>query len=595
MQNVSDAWKSVQKQQLVNETYVEISFDIADPDALADATSSDNGAIYFADTEQIVSEVDKNIEPYGTLEENLWLLDGSRRSIPESNYGDNGYIGNVLSKEDGSFDTTPIIDIDFSEVHDPIIPGITITWGIAYNEYAEVFNVTAYNGSTVVAEYKVEDNSSVKSVIEFDIENYDRIRIEILRWCLPYHRPRISEIFVGVNKVYGKADITGFEHEQETNPIGATTPINKMSFAIDNSNNIYDPNNTTGLSKYLMERQEMRVKYGLKLNDGTIEYISAGVFYLSEWEAPQNGITATFTARDLLEFMQKTYTKGLYRPSGTTLYDLAIDVLTEANLPLNDDGTRKWIVSDTLKNIQTTAPLPLKSLAECLQYIAQAACCVIYCDRLGILHIEPISTTVTDYALTHFNLFSRPEISLQKPLMAVSTKIYNYVGDEAGKELFNGSIAVNGTREVVVTYSQSAINVSATVSGGTLVSATYYTNTCHLKISGNGEVSIVVTGDFLKNSNSDYVVDANDNGETQTVDNPLITSTLIAESVSEWVKEWLNHRKIMTMDGWRADPRLDATDIITSENKFGSETVRMTSVKYTYAGAFKGTGEGRVV
>ena len=472
MQNVSDAWKAVQKQQLVNESYVEISFDIADPDALADATSKDNGAIYIADTEQIVSEVDKKIVPYGTLEENLWLLDGSRRFIPESNYGDNGYIGNLLSEEDGSFDRVPFVDIDFTEVHEPIIPGITITWGIAYNEYAEVFKITAYNGSTVVAECKVEDNASVKSVVEFDIETYDSIRIEILKWCLPHHRPRIAEIFVGVNKVYGKSDITGYEHEQDINPIGATTPVNKMGFSIDNSNNIYDPNNTTGLSKYLMERQEMRVKYGLKLNDGTIEYIPAGVFYLSEWEAPQNGIEARFTARDLLEFMQKTYTKGLYKSTGATLYDLAISVLTEANLPLNDDGSKKWVVSNTLKSITTTAPLPLRPLAECLQYIAQAGCCVIYCDRAGVLHIEPISTTEQDYALTHFNLLSRPEISLQKPLMAVSTKVYNYFADETGKELFSGKVTVNGTKEVIVTYSQSAVNAAATVTGGTLVSAT---------------------------------------------------------------------------------------------------------------------------
>lgn len=156
MQNVSDSWKAVQRQQLVNESFVEISFDIADPDALADATSEDNGAIYIADTEQIVSEVDKDIVPYGTLEENLWLLDGSRRFIPDSEYGDNGYIGNLLSEEDGGFDRSPIVDINFSEIHEPVIPGITITWGTAYNEYAEVFRVTAYNGSTVVADIRVE-------------------------------------------------------------------------------------------------------------------------------------------------------------------------------------------------------------------------------------------------------------------------------------------------------------------------------------------------------------------------------------------------------------------------------------------------------
>lgn len=595
MQNVSDAWKAVQRQQLVNESFVEISFDIADPGSLADATSEDNGAIYIADTEQIVSEVDKNIVPYGTLEENIWLLDGSRSFIPQSNYGDTGYIGNLLSGEDGGFDRSPVVNINFSEIHDPVIPGITITWGIAYNEYAEVFRVTAYNGSTVVADIRVENNTSVQSVVEIDIETYDRIRIEILKWCLPFHRARIAEVFVGVNKVYGKSDITKYSHEQDISPIGASTPTNKMSFAIDNRDNIWDPNNPTGLSKYLMERQEMRVKYGLKLNDGTIEYIPAGVFYLSEWNAPQNGLEANFTARDLLEFMQETYTKGEYNSDGVSLYDLTIAVLTEANLPLNYDGTLKWIVSDSLKAITTVAPLPLKPISECLQYIAQAGCCIIFCDRSGVLHIEAISTALQDYALTEFNLLSRPEISLQKPLSAVSTKVYNYYADETGKELFNGTITVDGTKEVVVTYSEAAINASASVSGGELVSATYYTNTCHLRITGNGDVTVTVTGTLLKHSDSNYVLDVDAEGETQTVDNPLITSTAVATTMSAWVKNWLTYRKIVTMSGWRADPRLDATDIISSENKYGTESVRMTSVKYGYVGAFRGTGEGRVV
>lgn len=549
MQNVSDSWKSVHRQPLVNETYVEISFDIADPDAVADATSEDNGAVYIANTKQVVSEVDKNIVPYATLEENLWLLDGSRRFIPEANYGDNGFIGNTLSRGDGGFDNNPVVNIKFSKAHEPIIPGITITWGIAYNEYAEVFKITAYNGSSVVAERKIDDNTSVKSVVEMDIENYDLIRIEIMKWCLPHHRPRISEIFVGVNKVYDKSDITGYEHEQEISPIGATTPINKVGFSIDNSENQFDPNNITGVSKYLMERQEMRVRYGMKLNDGTIEYIPAGVFYLSGWDAPQNGMEASFTARDLLEFMRRNYTKGEYKPDGVSLYDLAISVLNEARLPLNDDGSVKWIVDESLKDIRTVAPLPVKPLSECLQYIAQAACCVLYCDRKGILHIEPIATTPTDYALTSFNMFSRPEISLQKPLQAINVRVYHYMEGE---------------------------NTDVT-------------------LKDSGELTITVSGDKLESSYTERVIEVGGEGEIQDVDNPLITSDTLAENIGAWIKEWLNHRKGITIDGWRADSRLDAMDIITAENKFSTESVRMTSVKYTYAGAFRGTGEGRVV
>lgn len=595
MQNVSDSWKAVQRQQLVNESFIEISFNIADPDSLADASAEDNGAIYISNTEQTVNELNKDIVPYATLEQNLWLLDGSRDFIPDTEYGDNGYIGTVMSGTDGSFSAIPVVNIVFSEVHEPVIPGITITWGAAYGEYAEIFKVIAYNGSAVCAEKRIDRNNSVKSAVELDIENYDRIRIEIIKWCLPHRRPRIAEIFVGINRIYGKPDLTGYEHEQDVNPISAEIPVNRISFSIDNSDNIYDPNNVTGLSKYLMERQEMRVKYGLKLNDDTVEYIPAGVFYLSEWDAPQNGLEANFVARDLLEFLNKTYLKGLYSSAGVSLYSLALDVLTEANLPLNSDGSVKWVLDDSLKSIYTTAPLPLVSLAVCLQYIAQAACCILYCDRAGTLHIEPISTATTDYALTSFNLLSRPEISLQKPLKEVDTKIYNYFVEETGKELFTGSVTVIGTKEVVVTYSETAINASAAVSGGTLVSAVYYSNACVLTITASGAVTIAVTGDLLKSSDSDYVISNESSGETQVVENPMITSSAVAAAVGSWVKTWLSNRRIMKLEGWRADPRLDATDIITSENKYGTESIRMTSVKYSYSGAFKGLGEGREV
>ena len=214
------------------------------------------------------------------------------------------------------------------------------------------------------------------------------------------------------------------------------------------------------------------------MNDGSIRYIRGGVFYLSEWEAPQNGIKASFTGRDLLEFMQKNYVKGLYNASGTSLYDLADSVFNEANLPLNDDGTKKWVIDNSLKTITTVAPLPMSPLSECLQYIAQAGRCVLYSDRAGMLRMEPISTTKQDYAITAFNSFQRPEISLQKPLGSVDTKVYNYFTGETGQELFSGQATVNGTQELTVTYSQSAINVSATVTGGTLVSANYYTTAC---------------------------------------------------------------------------------------------------------------------
>lgn len=597
MQKVSDAWKENQEQTFVNESYIRVTLGFNDPEASASASASDNGSIPIADTPQVVSEVAKTISPYATLEQNQWLLNGERQILPTEDFGDMGFISDSLSKADCTFDKNPIVQIDFSEVFDTQLPGITIGWSSTYGEYPESYRVTAYNGDEKVSEITVTGNGTTESIAWGNIEGYNRITIEILKWCLPSHRARLSNVFIGVGREYTKQDITAFKAESEVDPIGSSQHSSTVEFSIDNTSNDYDPNNETGLSQYLMERQEITVKYGFKLDDGTVEWQDGGVYYLSQWSAPQNGLVANFTASSLLEFMGATYIKGLYRPNGITLYDLALEILNDAHLPLNADGSVKWFLDDILKTIVTTAPLPLVSQAECLQYIAQAACCVLFCDRQGNLHIEPINETVSeDYKISRFNSYSYPEIDLQKPLSYVEVKSYNYFISEDDKdyEIFSGSIDIEGERTITLSYSSPASNVRATVTGGTITSAAYYTNACVLTITGNGSVNISIIGDIVSESMSDYVVQNAETGVEQTVSNPLITSPLHALIVGTWVKEWLKNRKKVSGD-WRADPRIDAADIIGVENKFSTNTVRIASVSITYTGAFKGKFTGRVL
>ena len=261
MQQVSQAWIDNQQKTLVNESFVEVSLSIADPDSVADASSEDNGAIYISDSSMLVSEVDKDVIPYITLEQNLWILDGNMRFIPETDYGDIGYVGDVVSDENGEFDSfIPTITISFTKVHENLIPGITIKWGTAYNEFAVDFNVTAYNGDTVVSEKTVIDNRAVTSVVEMDIVDYDRIIVRILKWCLPEHRPRIEEIFVGIEKVYSKRELVNYSHTQNVDPLSASLPKAEVTFTVDNRDNSYNPHNPVGLTKYLMERQEVRAR-----------------------------------------------------------------------------------------------------------------------------------------------------------------------------------------------------------------------------------------------------------------------------------------------------------------------------------------------
>lgn len=536
MQTVSDNWKNVHKQTLLNESFVEVSLDIGDPDSIADASPQDNGAVYISNSSELTNGVDKTPSPYCTLEQNIWLLDGGRKALPESDYGESGYVGDALSDAQCVFsDKTPIITIHFSKVFSNLIPGITITWSATYGEFADTFTVIAYNGDTMVAEKEVIGNRSIKSLVMVDIIDYDRIVIQVRKWCLPYHRARVEEIFVGMNKVYSKSDLFSYIHSQSVNPVSTSLPKTEIEFSIDNVDGEYDPLNSQGMVKYLMERQEVESRYGLKLNDGSVEWIKGGTFYLSEWHGKQNGIVADFTARDLLEFMSDIYYDSITEITERSLYDLAVSVLESSTLPLNSDGTVKWIIDESLKSIYTTAPLPEDTRANCLQLIANAGECVLYQDRTGTLRIEPLSENIEDYMINSFNSYSKSEIALSKPIRKVAVKIYIYT------------------------------------------------------IGDNGIESKTRKGGYPTTPRNEADV-----GELIEIDNPLVTTTERASSLGYWLYTHLGHR--MTLDSsWRADVRLDALDIITHENSYTSDNVRITDVEFKYNGAFRGTSKGKVI
>lgn len=595
MQIVSEEWKDNQNELLVSESFVELSLKLTDPDAYEDATAEHNGSVHFSDkADYVVSEVNKNIDPHATLERNLWVLDGNREILPVSDYGENGYISDVICGESRTFSKNPILSLNFSKVFTNLIKGVTFVWSNVFGEYATDFIVTAYNDDKVVAKSTVTDNRAVGMTVLVDIVNYNRITVEVLKWSLPYRRARIASIQIGADVVYAKNDLISYSHTQEVDPISSALPKSEISFSINNEDDSYNPNNLSSMAKYLVERQEVKVRYGYKIGDA-VEWIDSGTFYLSGWDAPQNGLSADFTARDLLEFMTGIYDRGVYAPNGISLYDLAVSVLQDANLPLEEDGTVKWLIDDSLKNIYTTAPLPVDTHANCLQLIANAGMCVMYQDRRGVLRIEPYVKTTTDYSINNFNSHSKSEISLSKPLKDVKVSCFNYKIADDTSELYKGIITVSGTQEILITYSGTATNVVATVgNNATLNSATYYANVCKLNITANGDVNIVVTGKTLETSSVEIMVQSDLSGETISVSNPLITSQSLAVSIGQWVESYMKNRMVLSSE-WRADPRLDALDVVTNENDYNTNEVVMTSVKYSYNGSFKGSGEGRVI
>lgn len=405
MIEASEAWKAKHRQTLLPETFVEITCALSEVGVQEAAIpSATNEEIYSVVTAVLGTDSKQSSPHYATLERNLWCLDGTTTILPDGEeFSNAGYVSNAAA--------TGSVTLSLDEVHTTAIPGVTINWSSEYGEYPTSFTVTAKNGDTVVAETTVTDNASNRSLVYMEIANYDSVTVTVLDWCLPDHRVRIDLFRLGLEITFGKHEILSYSHEQRGCLVSGELPKNSIEFSVDNTDNRWNPQNPNGLEQYLSERQRLTVRYGMDI-DGTIEWINAGVFYLSEWKAPSNGLEATFVARDIFEFLIDA--GGIGAAAYDTLGGL-IEFAVGAYLP---DGA-KVVIDPVLRNY-SAGYVGKTSHAESIQKCANAAGCILRYDRDGTLHVEPLKKEYADYMIAAELTYTHPEVELSKPLKSVA-------------------------------------------------------------------------------------------------------------------------------------------------------------------------------
>ena len=465
MIGVTEKWRAAHERTLLPETFIEITYNITDPDVQGDASATGTSGVPYSDTKSVVSETLDAEVKYATLEHNQWLLNKTFNALPSAPIAD-GFISSNLSGADGVFASVPTITITFSKVHTNPVPGITMVWSQAYNECARRFRLTAYNGSTKVATQTVENNTAVTSIVFMEMSGYNKLVIEILEWCLPYRRARLLECLIGIKQTYTKADLMGFSHEQSVDLLSGALPKNSIVFQLDNSDNRWNPDNPTGSEQFLVRRQTLAVRYGLLL-DGEIEWIKAGTFYMSEWNTPANGMTATFTARDVLEFCTDIYTGPR---SGTLL------ALAEAALIQSGIEPENVALSPVLAAVHTevSGDESENTCLEILQMVANAGQCCMWQDRYGVLHIEPLNTTLSDYVIGTLdngftNTYDHPEVTLSKELKAVRVNDGQGMAENGAtgvvQDVTNPLIVDAGTANAVAEWCRDCLKGRKTISG----------------------------------------------------------------------------------------------------------------------------------
>lgn len=386
MKSVSNAYKASMKAMLRNRSYVRITFGNVDTTAATDGEWESNGAASISEFETVDYAYQYG-DTYAALELNRWALDGKTLIVPTGEVVQDGFISSLMSDAEGNFSTPPVITREFSLKH--IFPGLTLTFDTRQQEWPLEVTADFYLNGEVVDTQTVSI-TSVQTTISTTATEVDKVTITFDR-CLPYRRPRLENVLYGLNVQFVNKDIVSTQQKHDVDPLSRRLPTETMQFTILDYEHKYDPDNPAGIYAYVDKNSPIEIQFGYELPDGSVEWLKPDNYVLNAKPSAQNN-QATFNGTGLIGSLTGTFYKS--KLGSKSLYNMAEEVLLDAGLTLTEQGANPWEIDEALKDMFTTAALPIDTHMNCLQLIAHAACCRLYTDDDNIIHIRPFGVTV---------------------------------------------------------------------------------------------------------------------------------------------------------------------------------------------------------
>ena len=582
MKPVSDDYKNSMQGLLRDNSYARILFRNVNTDASKEGEWSDNGSLLYSETETLEYEYAYGAT-YAALELNRWALDGNTIIKPDAPPMRDGYISSIISDENGDFVVEPVLVKTFST---PLkFPGLTLTFDTREQEYPINLTVNFYLNDALVITRTI-DAQDVTSVVEENAFECDKIEI-LFHKALPYRRPRIEEMVYGQMVKFENNDLVSVTLSHDVDPLSRRLPQENMNFTILDYEHKYDPDNPSGIYSYVDKNAPVSVQFGYKLPNGTTEWVQSDNYVLNAKPMTQKD-QAKFTGTGLIGSLSDIFYKG--KLGNKSFYQMAKEVLVDADLTPTVDGDNPWHIDDSLKTMYTTAALPIDTHTNCLQLIAHACCCKLYTDDRNVIHIEPFDVTTlspekTDFVLD-FGTISKDGSTMTKieQLKAVSVARYFYTPDEEVSTLYEET---TDQEELHIEFNDMAQDIQINVTGGTLLSSEIYARAVDLKLS-TGTKSISVTGKTLTESSVVTTYNVGTDGETDREENPLLTNESMCTALANHVASYLQKRNTYEAD-YRGNPEVETGDVIGLQTAYTDEMDGLVLVdEITFNGALRG-------
>jgi hypothetical protein len=548
----------------------------------------------------------------------------------------------------------PCLTVEFSS---RVISAFKVVGDSLRKEYPVDFNIYLYNSSDVLL-YTESVTGNAEIVWEKDIDQVGGVKsmtLELIRWSHEGRQAKILEFFSRLTETYEGADLFSLSLLEERDTSDGSLPIgnisaNELDLSIYNRDRKFDAGNIDSkLYQMIKPNRKVTAWLGLVTNasemvslimpgiclqyeretEGSdIIWVPLGVFYTKDWTVPENDITADTTAQDRLSLLDNTNYAADEFLQDTTLYALAVDVLTDAGL-----RTAEYWLDDELKDYTVAWGCAIAepddtSHRECLRMIVEACLGQCYVDRDNILRVEGPSyledektevnrvVTVDDYfddkdnPANYEDMANYIQITTQ-PLVEAdeASDVYTTSSDEPEE------IEAGETKTITVSWDSIAINCSATLeavedgilpTGLTITATVFRPYGADITVSGAtnaGTFLIKVTGTVLSVDNEVTVIaqdidSINDNGKKtyEIDDNPLIQTETIAQKIADkCLALSKDPRRDLDMP-WRGDPALTLGDRINvPDSKKTTADFWVISNQLDWDGTLEVTTKGKKV
>ncbi len=565
--------------------FLKVKFNIVDPETNPDLSS--NSEEIFSDLDNIKETTIPQSKNYATLEKNFWLLNDSQ-PIYGSEELEQTYVSSYMSDKNCLFSDKACITLTSSVYLTTL--GLTMVFDSIDKNYAKKLKVKAYRDSTMIMDKDYTLSSYSDRLIFADNEElvrWNKIEIYFIESSLPYRRIRVNQLLFGIMETYTDENLISAESKEKTTMINSELPTHTFKFTIDNMNKLFNPDNPQGWYRYILQQQPISYEWGYQLDDGTIEWILGGKMLLTgSVEVGENQVS--FSTTSLINYLTKVYKKGVYNSSGRSLYDLAVDVLEDSNI-----DSSQYNLWSGLKSIKTDAPLPKLEARQLLQIIATTGNCILFTNRENVINIQPFNYVLNPDGMSYDFITSNPVVKVQSELHNTIIYINHYSKEDNVSELFkNESLEITGTKTIEIEY-DLATDISATITGGTIVNANYYGRYAILKITNTGEdtISLKVSGKKINNSQTIDSKQFNDDGENIEYKNDLITQMVESSKetkLKDFIGNWYNNRNIYSFEN-RGDIVKDTREIIPIETDFSNSLIGyLVENNIKYDGAWSG-------